>query len=196
MKTQYQHPELSRFAELAEAFCQLLEKDEDSAAHQLREVHLLLPQLYASALRLPAPTVLFSDEDENDDDEDADEVPNVEGEELSKSAAIALPAVSRLGEFLGHRAAYREVFDPHDWSGSEGSEEVAGSVLDDLSDIYLDLRRGLLLWRDGASGKALWEWRFNFEVHWGEHATGALRALYTLSAWHDMAWPSGSATSG
>ena len=25
---------------------------------------------------------------------------------------------------------------------------------------------------------AIWHWRYNFEVHWGDHAIDALRALH------------------
>jgi hypothetical protein len=35
----------------------------------------------------------------------------------------------------------------------------------------------------------LWEWRFNFQIHWGEHLTGALRALYSLSSTYELDWP-------
>lgn len=191
MKTEYQRPELSRFAELAEAFCHLLTNHEYSAAEQLAEVHLLLPHLYASALGLPSRSVLVSEKKgEDEESEDADDRDTVWRAEVPKSAAIAPPNFSRLREFLGHRTDYRQIFDPHDWSESE---EVVGNVLDDLFDIYWDLSRGLYFWHEGATGKAIWVWRCGFENHWGEHATGTLRALYALSAWHDMAWPGGSA---
>ena len=35
---------------------------------------------------------------------------------------------------------------------------------------------------------ALWEWGFNFQAHWGEHASSAIRALHCYLAQED---PSG-----
>ena len=83
----------------------------------------------------------------------------------------------------------REIFDPY---AEPTDGEVRGDIIDDLGDIYRDLQRGLVHWGSGASGAALWEWRFNFQVHWAEHATSALRAIFALSAWRDVPWPSGA----
>jgi hypothetical protein len=33
---------------------------------------------------------------------------------------------------------------------------------------------------------------FNFQIHWAEHATSALRAIFALSAWRDVPWPTGA----
>ena len=75
---------------------------------------------------------------------------------------------------------YWEVFDPY-----EESVPVAGLLSDDLLDVYGDLQRGLVLWNKGGATKsratrvaAIWEWRFHFEAHWGDHAADALRALH------------------
>ena len=87
------------------------------------------------------------------------------------------------------RVIYRKVFDPY---AEPIDSELVGDVIDDLGDIYRDLQRGLEHWRNGRVAEALWEWRFNFQIHWGEHATSALRALFALSAWRDIPWPSGT----
>jgi hypothetical protein len=56
---------------------------------------------------------------------------------------------------------------------------VRGSLADDLRDVYSDVRRGLALWDSPAPpDAAIWEWRFQFEIHWGDHAIDALRALH------------------
>jgi hypothetical protein len=68
---------------------------------------------------------------------------------------------------------YWEVFDPYNLD-----EPVAGSLSDDLLDVYRDVRRGLTLWEGGHDANAIWEWRFSFESHWGEHAVDAIRALH------------------
>lgn len=69
---------------------------------------------------------------------------------------------------------YWEMFDPY-----ELTEPVAGSLSDDVRDIYADLMRGLWLYDqpDVRWQAAVWEWRFNMAIHWGSHAVDALRAL-------------------
>lgn len=91
-----------------------------------------------------------------------------------------------LGNHFGEQGAYREVFDPY---APAADEEVVGSLADDVADLYGEIRCGLLRWRRGDSGEALWAWRFGLENHWGEHLTGALRAIFALGAWHNTGWP-------
>ena len=97
--------------------------------------------------------------------------------------------MTELANLLGLRRFYREVFDPY---AEPTDGEVTGDIIDDLNDIYRDLRRGLAYWRDGQTGNALREWRFDFQIHWGKHATSALRAVFALSAWRDVPWPTGA----
>jgi hypothetical protein len=48
-----------------------------------------------------------------------------------------------------------------------------------MLDVYLDVGRGLKLWeQDPNKAAAVWEWRFHFDIHWGDHAIDALRALH------------------
>ncbi len=70
--------------------------------------------------------------------------------------------------------AYWEVFDPY-----VDEAPVAGALSDDLLDVYFDVSRGLALWdREVPKSAAIWEWRFHFDIHWGDHAVDALRALH------------------
>jgi hypothetical protein len=73
-----------------------------------------------------------------------------------------------------HVEHYWEVFDP-----LEHSQPVAGSLGDDVRDIYCDVMRGLRLYDDPALPwtAAAWEWRFHLQHHWGNHAVDALRVL-------------------
>jgi len=68
---------------------------------------------------------------------------------------------------------YYEVFDPY----VEG-ELVVGSLADDFGDIARDLEAGMAYWDSGDLKNAIWEWSFNFDAHWGDHAVDALRALH------------------
>ncbi len=177
---EYSHPALTEFAAVATAFCDTVANvDHQTPEAQLDQIHRLLPQAYSAALELPDPSVLFDDEDDSTAHE-PDEARTL----------IALPpGLTQLAEFLGLRRFYREVFDPY---AEPTDGEVTGDIIDDLGDIYRDLEQGLVHWRNGKHGEALWEWRFNFQIHWAEHATSALRAIFALSAWRDVPWPTGA----
>jgi hypothetical protein len=57
-----------------------------------------------------------------------------------------------------------------------------GDLADDLTDIYRDLKAGLGLYDKGYVAEAMWEWKQNFQIHWGRHAAGALNALHCYIA--------------
>ncbi|AVP99241.1 hypothetical protein C7S18_19650 [Ahniella affigens] len=70
---------------------------------------------------------------------------------------------------------YGIVFDPLE---VPPEQPVIGDVCDDLQDIYRDVADGLRHYDHGRIAAAFWEWTFSFRTHWGDHATGALRALH------------------
>ena len=72
---------------------------------------------------------------------------------------------------------YREVYDS---TVLDDNAPVNGELHDDVADIYGDLKRGLFVHEHNSPAEAERYWRQSFRYHWGEHATGALRALY----WH------------
>lgn len=77
---------------------------------------------------------------------------------------------------LGQSDWYWENFDP-----TENGEVLESSLSADLAEIYSDTKGVLLALERGASvNDAVWEWRFDFESHWGRHATSALRVVYNL----------------
>ena len=60
---------------------------------------------------------------------------------------------------------------------------VAGSLSDDLADIWRDLKLGLLAMESDAADRSAdiaWHWRFSFESHWAQHAAGAIGGLNAL----------------
>lgn len=71
---------------------------------------------------------------------------------------------------------YWEIFDPYILD-----EPVCGWLVDDISDIYRDVKEGLLILEGGSDEDkidALWHWRFSFQAHWGYHLVDALRAIH------------------
>jgi hypothetical protein len=61
-------------------------------------------------------------------------------------------------------------------------EPVIGDIVDDLVDIYGDIAPGLELFDSGKLAEARDHWQFWLASHWGEHATSALRALWSYLA--------------
>jgi hypothetical protein len=126
-----------------------------SAADLLADIVGVLPALYEAALRLPEPMV------------ETAELP-----ETRLTHEHWLEVFNRLQGVLGKDDVYWTV-DPF---GPEEQEELVGSLADDLADIYRDVKEGLELAAMGASEhEVLWQWRFNFWVHWGVHLVDALR---------------------
>lgn len=173
------------FAALAERFCALIEAHPRlSSVEFLHQTHALLPLLYAGGLGLPDVSV----DGEPDGAAKADDArAELSDDDCDRAMDDEMRALCRgLGERIGaERDFYAEVFDPY----SDTREPVIGSLADDLADIYRDLVDGLRAWRSGDRADAVWRWRFGFQVHWGEHATSALRALHARAAWHEPGFP-------
>jgi Domain of unknown function (DUF5063) len=81
---------------------------------------------------------------------------------------------------LGDWADYWTTLATH---GEDASEAVLLPLADDLTDVWRDLKQGLLALDAGALlDDVTWEWRFGFYTHWGRHATEALRAVHSRLA--------------
>ena len=73
---------------------------------------------------------------------------------------------------------YWHVFDP---TKKDDIEPVCGDLLDDLGDIYKDLKNSLLLFDEGSPAEiesAVWTFKWSFDNHWGEHCINATYALH------------------
>lgn len=80
-------------------------------------------------------------------------------------------------KLLDHRY-YWVVFDP---INVEDTEPGCGDLLDDISDIYKDVKGALLLYDSGledAKDLAMWQVKFDFENHWGQHCINAIYAFH------------------
>ena len=173
------------FASQASAFCDLVARAETLPPDQfLRDAHLHLPVLYATALRLRNVWTLAGIQ--------ADEVDSTVADAAHKNDSVPdeLPGHDKwmarwraLGAHLGTVNLYRSMFSPFDLAEVE---PVTSNLADDLLDIQRDLQRGLDRWQGGDAVGAEWEWQFHFAAHWGRHAAGALRALHDL-AYDDIA---------
>lgn len=148
---EYWTPEVAAFVDQARQFCDFVEKAGGySLDKRLSGARQRLLELYETGSALP-------------------HVEPLEGIEAGPSPE---PPSGWVG--FEKFETYWEVFDPY-----EASAPVGGSLSDDLLDVYGDLHRGLALWdREISKSAAIWEWRFHFDHHWGDHAIDALRALH------------------
>ena len=157
------------FRSRARIFCELVAGHKHYPLRRLlRRLHHLLPVLYGAGLQLPDITPKH--------DASYARVGNRERSRLSRS----------LESRLGTRTLYSEVFDAYD---RHDQRSLIGSLAGDLSSIYAELTNGFRCWRAGDRENAVWEWRYGLEINWGEHATGAMRALYWLQRNHDFGPP-------
>jgi len=79
---------------------------------------------------------------------------------------------------FGSANDFQEVFDAR-FSDSEGP--VVGSLAENISDIYQDLKDFLILYQTGTSevmNDSLWECGLNFETFWGQKLLNSLRAIH------------------
>jgi hypothetical protein len=149
--------ELQHFAERARGFQLWIEESQSEGGSLAREALLQLVGLYNAGLELPSPFL------------------SAAGEEHSMRLGNA--EVDRVRLWCGRLPfnLYSEVFDS---TVVPADEPVIGDISDDISDIYLDVVTGLRLFDAGQFDHALWEWGFNFRIHWGKHATDAIRAIH------------------
>lgn len=142
----------------------------------LADIHRRLAAVYEHALNLPS-----------SGGRHPPEAPATRPAPATTEASGNAPRFHAFVQRLGADRYYFEVFDP--WEDT-GDPAVVGDLADDLWDIYTELQAGLALWDQGRRENAIWEWRFGFEMHWGEHATGAMRALYMLARRRADLWGS------
>ncbi len=82
---------------------------------------------------------------------------------------------------LGYDTKYQKVFNP---INKNVHELIQGDIALDFEDIYYDLKTELEKMKIGtneAIKDALWQMKFSFIMHWGNHCIDALRALHYLS---------------
>ena len=156
---------LEEFANGARRYVNWASGKSDTPMDTKTALHRIIA-LYAEALRLPTP---FSD-DLSDDDENYRIGSDEHGHIYERASSLPFKH-------------YGEVFDPIE---VPPEEPVIGDIADDIADIYRDVSSGLNFYDNGLMADARWEWGFNFQNHWGEHATGAIRALHCYLAQEDV----------
>lgn len=145
--------------EIARQYCALIESLDEAHRMPLTQLNELLPRLHAAIAAVDS-----VQEDSRDDP----------GIDLDQRFEL----FSRLHRLLGDLDAYWMEYDVTPYR-----QEMSGSLADDLTDIYCELRDGLDLVEDQDDARrTLGRWRDGFCKHWGQHVVDAERHLYALSA--------------
>ncbi len=150
--TQYE----TELVETARIYCRIIESSDWEDGAWLNDVAALLPRLHAAITSL------------NNHCRRQAELSNVD---LDARFDLFTQLRSRLGE----RDSYWMEYDLVDDNGTFKS----GSLADDLTDIYCELKQGLML-LERTPRAAIDELRRSFAVHWGQHLVDAERHLYNL----------------
>jgi hypothetical protein len=150
-------PKISELEAVARHYCVLVESLQEGNTQWLEEVASLLPRLHAAVagLNLPKPD-------------------NAHHTVSDLDARFEL--YTHLRQLLGERDAYWMEFDV-----AGDGQTMSGSLADDLTDIYCELKSGLRL-LDAEPDKAVEDLHTGFHLHWGQHLLDAERHLYDLSA--------------
>ncbi len=162
---------LNQFAIVAGAFCDFVDSLRDGPPENFyTQLELLLARLHVSIL--PVMTEM------NDPETKQPESARLTLEDwniISKQIAqITNKETSQLVQW--HQECWKTAKPKDNYCA------VRASMLwDDLADIYLDLKRGLMLWAtdtDASKTEAAWEWRFGFDTHWGAHLARATQTVH------------------
>ncbi|HLW39583.1 MAG TPA: DUF5063 domain-containing protein [Brumimicrobium sp.] len=157
------------FLNAARQFVALLEGDNLDMERFYKKSHTTLSELYRTALKLETVELIYSE-------------PESKFEEIDKDTLRKLN--EQLVSLFGENCFYWKVFDP---IHSKEKEPVQGWLVDDFADIYSELKEELTkidqIGTDEAIEDALWQLKFGFNHHWGNHCIDAMRALHYL--WYD-----------
>jgi Domain of unknown function (DUF5063) len=147
--------EVLAFKESAERFCAWAETPVREPGEDLHNAMAHLAELYLLALRMPG-----ADSDASVEDLFVDK--NNHEDVYRRFAHLPLQY-------------YGEVFDT---TVVPPEEPTVGDLADDLLDIYADVKGGLAYFVTGHPVQAVFHWKFTWGIHWGRHATSALRAMH------------------
>jgi hypothetical protein len=152
-------PEITAMFATAREYCGLIESVERADDAWLGKLLELLPRLHA-AMATVAPMAEARDH------------------YVQVDLDARFDLFSRLRGLLGDWDGYWLEFD-----GGQDGHQMSGSLADDLTDIYCELKFGLIrLDTDSDPLDTLGGWRHGYRMHWGQHLVDAERHLYNLSA--------------
>lgn len=154
-------PHFNEMADVAKRYCELIETMFEPDTKWLEEMAVLLPRLHAAV------AALATAENSND-------------YSLMPDLDARFELYARLRRLLGNKDSYWMAFDV-----AQDGQSMSGSLADDLTDIYCELKHGLRL-VDHEPSKAMDDWCSGFRMHWGQHLMDAERHLYELKSQNQL----------
>lgn len=112
-------------------------------------------------------------------------LPEVEASESDFKDQLKEEDFKKVLEQIANRCPfqyYSIVLDPFNLNDSQKFGRA--DLVDDLGDIYRDLKRALLLYDSGHADDqldALWEIKFSFDHHWSTHCIDAIKAIHDFA---------------
>jgi hypothetical protein len=157
------NPQHRELAGVARDYCRMIERVEFVDEQWIERVAGLLPRLHAAVSALG--TVDLATKRQTQVDLDA-----------------RFELFSKMRSLLGANDSYWLEFEV-----AEDGQSKSGSLADDLTDIYCELKEGLAQMQ-GEPSRALEGLRVGYHLHWGRHLIDAQRHLYELrsSYQHDL----------
>jgi hypothetical protein len=153
--------QLQSMAHIAQQFCNLVEEVEQAPREQwVQRMAVVLPRLHAAVAALDGTET------------ETQLLPSTDLE-------TRFELFSRLRALLGEYDGYWLEFD------KVGDERCkSGSLADDFTDIYFDLKSGLAVLEQhpADAARALALWKASYKRHWGQHVVDASRQLYSLTS--------------
>ena len=153
---------VENFAGIVRRYCDWAESTADESHLEMQKSQKILAELNLFVLDLP--------DDVYEEDVELEKV-STEQWKLVRDRFRKLPV-----------DGYWTIFDP---SKIEDKEAIYNELSDDLADIYRDIKYGLLLFDAGHLLEAVWEWKFNFRIHWGRHLSSAQKVIYSWNFTND-----------
>jgi len=142
-------------------FCLFIESNQDE--NYLIQLQHLLLEIYSNAMNLK--TIELES--------------NVEYQEKLNDQEFEAIKISTSNS-LGQIQAYWVIFDPTENVFGE-EKGVMGDLLDDIMDIYKDLKYQLMIFdlnTVDSIENAVWGFKFDFWHHWSNHAIDAMRTIH------------------
>lgn len=158
-----ENADLACLTEVAREYCSVIERFEGSQAGEatqlLATLSRVLPRLHAAVSAVGDVEGVLPQSEENE-------------------MELRFELYSRLHQALGSLDAYWMEFDV-----ARDGQEKSGSLADDLTDIYWELKAGLRdLQQLENADNALLRWGQGYRLNWGQHLVDAERHLYALRA--------------
>jgi hypothetical protein len=153
------------FVTVANEYCSFVETvDQFTRKDFLSRIQKLFPLLYLKASLLPEPDAKLPDE--------------MAEKFISEDDYNYI--LNKLAVKIGEYDAYQEIYDS---SLQYSYIPVEGSIAENITDIYQDLKDFILSYRIGTvevMNDALRECRANYEQYWGQRLVNGLRAIHYL----------------